>query len=139
MKALTIMQPWAELIASGEKRVENRTWRTRYRGPLAIHAGVSREWFDESEQGTGDRGQYDFGAVIAVAELVECLPFDEAKQRRLPGDELDWLADHEHTQGPWCWVLSNVRRLPEPIPCTGRQSLWEWEPPARLGEPAVAP
>jgi len=44
MKAVTIYQPYAELIARGEKRVENRSWRTDYRGPLAIHAGCSRAW-----------------------------------------------------------------------------------------------
>ncbi len=40
MKALTLQQPWATLIAEGHKRVENRTWQTAYRGPLAIHAGL---------------------------------------------------------------------------------------------------
>ena len=37
MKALTVKQPWATLILAGEKDVENRTRRTNYRGPLAIH------------------------------------------------------------------------------------------------------
>ena len=41
MKAITISQPWAHLIVRGEKRVENRTWPTEHRGPLAIHAGKS--------------------------------------------------------------------------------------------------
>ena len=39
MKALTITQPWATLIAIGAKRFETRGWSTPYRGPLAIHAG----------------------------------------------------------------------------------------------------
>ena len=39
MRKLTIRQPWASLIICGEKDVENRTWTTRYRGELAIHAG----------------------------------------------------------------------------------------------------
>lgn len=42
MKALTIRQPWASLIAAGVKTIETRSWSTRYRGPLAIHAG--RRW-----------------------------------------------------------------------------------------------
>lgn len=41
MYALTVKQPWASAIMAGLKRVENRTWRTDYRGPLAIHAGSS--------------------------------------------------------------------------------------------------
>src|SRR3546814_4442712 len=44
MKALTICQPYAELILLGLKRVENRSKPTRHRGPLLIHAGKSRDW-----------------------------------------------------------------------------------------------
>ena len=40
MRAITIRQPWAELIVRGDKDVENRSWRTRHRGPLLIHAGA---------------------------------------------------------------------------------------------------
>lgn len=39
MKTLTLWQPWASLIALGMKRIETRPWTTKYRGPLAIHAG----------------------------------------------------------------------------------------------------
>lgn len=49
MKALTICQPYAELIARGDKPIENRTWPTHYRGPLLIHAGKSRAWLDGDE------------------------------------------------------------------------------------------
>ena len=44
IKALTIKQPWASAIAFGDKRVENRSWPTAYRGLLAIHAGASIDW-----------------------------------------------------------------------------------------------
>lgn len=121
MKAITIMQPFADLIASGMKRVENRPWRTHYRGPIAIHAGLSRTWLRESD----DDEELVFGAVIATCELVDCLSIDEA--RNVP-----WLRRHPHTQGPWCLVLADVQRLDSPIFVRGRQSLWDWEPPARL-------
>jgi hypothetical protein len=59
-KALTICQPYAELIARGEKVIENRTWPTSYRGPLLIHAGKSREWL----YGDGDwLGPLVFGCL----------------------------------------------------------------------------
>lgn len=41
MKTLSICQPWASLIAIGAKRFETRSWATKYRGPLAIHASKS--------------------------------------------------------------------------------------------------
>jgi hypothetical protein len=46
MKALTLYQPWASLVALGHKTVETRKWATTYRGPLAIHAGISPRGFN---------------------------------------------------------------------------------------------
>lgn len=129
MKALTICQPYAYLIAIGEKRVENRTWSTRYRGPLLIHAGKSRHWFEGADP-TG----FAFGAVVATARLVDCLPIHEIEH----GDHADrypWIAGHRHAVGPWCWVLAEVAALPEPIPARGAQGLWDmpWPPEERSG------
>lgn len=67
-----------------------------------------------------------FGAVVATADLVACLPLI------YPADGPNWpdpwkaLAEHEHANGPWCWVLANVKRLPAPIPARGAQGLWDW-------------
>jgi hypothetical protein len=128
MKALTICQPYAELIARGDKPIENRTWPTSYRGPLAIHAGKSRAWLgDEDEEAAlyaVDVRRIAFGAVVAVADLVACLP------AQYPADTYNWpaswrhLSDHEHANGPWCWVLENVRRI-DPVFVRGAQGLWE--------------
>lgn len=117
MKALTICQPYAHLIAIGEKRVENRTWPTRYRGPLAIHAGKSRAWL------TGDDPEgMAYGAVVAIATVADCRTITDV----LRGcREYPWLAEHPHAIGPWCWVLTNVTMLPEPIPARGAQGLWD--------------
>lgn len=122
MKALTICQPYAELIARGEKLIENRSWPTSYRGPLAIHAGKSLQWFDDDNHPKANYGikreAVPFGAVVAVADLIGCL-----RVAQLPPE----LRSSEHANGPWCWVLENVIRL-DPVPCRGAQGLWEWEP-----------
>lgn len=130
MKALTVCQPYAELIARGIKRVENRTWNTTYRGPLLIHAGKGRRWLvDASAEDRRDAGEeLAFGAIIAVTAVIDCLPIREVHQRRLPADPLQWLATHPHATGPYCWVLGPVRRLTTPIEIGGKQSLWV--PPA---------
>jgi hypothetical protein len=120
MRVLTVCQPYAHLIATGAKPIENRTWQTFYRGPLAIHAGRSRAWLEEAEAGP----ELAFGAIVATAMLVACLP----KFNRHPWRERAALFDHEHAHGPWCWVLEEVRALPEPIPVKGRQGLWIPEP-----------
>jgi len=134
MKALTICQPYAHLIMINVKPVENRTWYTHYRGPLAIHAGKSKEWMGE-KNGHDNYGitltQMAFGAVIAQAELVDCLQIERVHagdyDRRYP-----WLRDHEHAKGPWCWVLEGIRPLAKPIPWKGAQGLWQFDFPEVL-------
>lgn len=147
MKALTICQPYAHLICLPEadprhKRVENRTWATRYRGPIAIHAGKSRSWLDLSADKSIDE-EYDirvadmaFGAVVATANLVACLNIEAIVHGRYP-DKYRWLATHNHTEGPWCWVLADVKAI-EPIPYTGAQGLWDFPEELILGASAQA-
>uniref|UniRef100_A0A6H1ZM20 Uncharacterized protein n=1 Tax=viral metagenome TaxID=1070528 RepID=A0A6H1ZM20_9ZZZZ len=45
------------------------------------------------------------------------------------GISVEEFLAHEHTEGLWCWVLKDVRKLPEPVPCRGAQGLWEWSEP----------
>lgn len=127
-KALTICQPYAHLIMRGDKRVENRTWPTRYRGALYIHAGKSRDWLDDDGDGIdyGYNIRIDamaFGAVVAICTLADCLPHDcvvdGVYDKKYP-----WLRTHEHAEGPWCWVLTNVHPI-GPWPWRGAQGLWD--------------
>ena len=116
MKVLTVCQPYAEMIARGEKLIENRTWSTPYRGPMAIHAGKSRSWLEYGDE--LDYPNMAFGAVIAIADLVACVPVWE-----LPYEEQKSI----HANGPWCWKLANVRRI-NPVLFRGAQGLWNWHP-----------
>lgn len=116
MKAITIAQPWAWAIVEGAKRIENRTWRTKHRGPLAIHAGKSKLFMiPKLPDGTDVPQLYlPFGALVGVAELVDCVRVED-----LPPA----LAMNPFAAGPWCWILDNVRKI-EPIPMNGAQLLW---------------
>lgn len=138
MKAMTVTQPWATLIASGAKRIETRSWRTRYRGPLAIHAAASfpryalRACFDEqiaSALGRSNvRALSDLprGAVVAIAQLVDCRRVDELPGRLLTSRELRF---GDYTPGRYGWVLDDVRLLRRPVPARGALGLWEWTQP----------
>ncbi len=121
MNALTICQPYAELVMLGEKLVENRVWVTPYRGPLVIHAGKSRH-FLESYQPLPVR--MDFGAAIGVCMLAACFPVEAIRRKRVPAEFRD-LADHKHLEGPSCWVLRNVLRFQQPIELRGQQGIFD--------------
>lgn len=107
MKILTVCQPYADLIARGVKRIENRSWATNYRGPLLIHAGKSRAWLSP-----GDVSDYVYGAVVAVCVVKDCVRLEKVA-----------AADREYANGPWCWVLGSVVELPAPLKWTGAQGL----------------
>lgn len=124
MKAITIKQPFAELIASGAKRVENRSWQTHHRGVIAIHAGWGQDWMFKSAEFRLDADKLPCGAIIAVAELIDCVHIDDSALHLAILPHLEFVRDHEHTHGPWCWVLASVRRLEKPIACSGKQGLW---------------
>ena len=138
MKAITISQPFASLIAIGEKFVENRSWPTRYRGPLAIHAGKGTQYLTKGE--VSAQG-LSYGQVVAICKLQACVELDPLKDlfdRHLCGEavsapsgldmsRVDAILNHEYTEGPWCWVLGDVEPLPSPMEAVGKQGLWNWE------------
>src|SRR5574343_1854887 len=134
MKALTIWQPWADAICCGAKMFETRSYATRYRGELAIHAGAhlpscvtERVAASEAAQaieraGLSDRCTHVRGAIIAVADLVRIWEPDGLVIRQGP------LSQTEHelgnfSDGRWAWELQCVRPI-TPIPCKGAQGLW---------------
>lgn len=140
MKALTIWQPWASAIMAGVKRVENRTWSTDYRGPLAIHAGrrFDPEGLDVLEAVGINAQVFEHaprGALLGAVDLVDVVryPSPGPKQQSLPGDfdqpDPYRLEAYPLATGPYCWILRNPRPLPKPIPCPGRRGLWEVELP----------
>lgn len=122
MKALTICQPYAELIRCGEKRVENRSWPTAYRGAIYIHAGKGRAFWDA----TVDTVRYPsaaFGAIVAIARLVDCTTIGTI-QTGLLDNEYPWLKSHPHAFGPWCWILDSVTPI-GPWPWKGQLGLFD--------------
>jgi len=136
MKALTICQPYAHLICLPDdhdraKRVENRRWPTSYRGPLLIHAGKNRTFLDLDVTGTRDEG-YDipladmtFGAIVGIAQLVDCVDLMHPMDRDSAFRRRPWLIGHEHVEGPYCFVLHECRKFETPIPYKGAQGFFE--------------
>ena len=119
MKALSIRHPWVDLILAGTKTVEIRTWATRYRGRLLLHAsagyGISER--DASARlGLGRPAPETLGAIVGVSNLVEC--------RKVQPE--DWPnASLPPLEGKlWAWVFNGAEAV-EPIPCPGRRTLFD--------------
>lgn len=138
MKALSLDQPWASAIAAGLKRIETRGKRISHRGPIAIHGTLRadleiRSAFeirqDEAVRaafaaiGITNFEDLPFGAVVATAELVDCVPSEELR-KTITSAEAIW-----GNYGPkrYGYVLANIVRLERPVQCRGYQYLWDWE------------
>lgn len=131
MMALTLHEPWATLIALGHKTIETRSWPTRYRGPIAIHAGKNEKfvreweylWYDANDGIPGlappPPASWPFGQIVAVADLIACLPAETMKPSAKD------RAFGNFSPGRWGWQLANVRQVLPGIPARGFQMLWE--------------
>lgn len=151
MKAITVWQPWATLIALRLKRMETRGWPTKHRGPLAIHAAkkIDQEAC-EREPIKSLLAQHGYtadnlptGAVVAVAQLTECWNVLGESQVPVPGTmvlndptnermfgllrDTNEFKFGDFTAGRYAWWLGDVLQLPQPIPAIGRQGLWNWQ------------
>lgn len=109
IRALTIRQPWAALIAHGIKRVENRTWGTAWRGTLLIHAAKGADPYPDGVPWVD--GADVRSAIVAVATLADVHVCDGACS--------PWAEPGRHH-----WVLTDVRALAEPVPGRGALGLW---------------
>lgn len=134
-KALSIAQPWASAIAFAGKDVENRTWRTHFRGPVAIHASGSRkrladmhvlrrlvrggekrplvEWINEGrlECGLEPEETPELSRIVAIAMLTDCVETSSSM----------W-----HDSGYQAFLLEGVIPI-EPVPMIGTLGLWDCE------------
>lgn len=135
MKALSLWQPWAALIARGVKLHETRSWWTSHRGPIAIHAaktldivGAPHDLCRAAINMSWPAAQPPRGVVVAVATIRACLPAEEVEPFITRADR----AAGDFSKGRYAWALSDVRPLHDPIPLCGRQGLFNWSPPADL-------
>lgn len=127
MKALTIKQPFASLIAEGYKEYEFRTWKTKYRGPLLIHAGksVDRKAMKKFEQ---YNLEYPVSAIIAKAEIEDVIYVDDEFRKMLKEKNplvYSGVINDESWEG-YAFKLKNVQKQ-EPIIINGQLGLWNFD------------
>lgn len=119
MITLSIRQPWAWLIVNGHKPVENRDWKSSYRGPLLIHAGKARvrKHHEEALQGLLYAGihvpvppfeELERGGIVGMVRMVDCVEHHESP----------------YFTGPYAFVLDQAQRL-RFHPCPGQLKFFD--------------
>ena len=135
MRALTVWQPWATLIAERHKKNETRSWATTIRGDVAIHSAKKPikeviKLMNPNSIMTISNLLYPFlleklplGYVLAVGNLVDCKPITEEFIETLSPEEL-LLGDY--TIGRYAWIWEDIRPFKSPIIARGGQGFWNW-------------
>lgn len=127
MKVITIKQPFASLIAEGLKEYEFRTWRTKYRGELLIHAGKS---IDKKAMKKFEKYNltYPLGSIIAKVNLTDCIKIDDKERKNLKEkNPLVYGSIIKHTEWEgYGFKLENVQKI-KPIEINGKLSLWDYD------------
>lgn len=147
MKAISLMQPWAQLVAADLKSIETRSWSTSYRGQLAIHASktfpsnarrlcyesvADREVLVEDDPvmlvggnllsllPSMDEKSLPLGAIVGVATVYDCCPVERVRDT-ITNQERQF---GDYSDGRWAWLLHEQRMLEHPIVCRGALGIW---------------
>lgn len=132
MRAITLQQPWASLLAWGYKVIETRSWSASYRGPIAIHSSAAypphcREvaLLPEFREPLNIIGFLPLGSFLAIGTLDDCRPCRPTSYDAVGFPECVF---GDFTPGRYMLYFKNVRRLATPIPYRGALSLWTVPP-----------
>jgi hypothetical protein len=140
VKALSLKQPYAWLIANGYLLVDDRTWGTQYRGPMLIHAskGLYEQYYDYIKANTDiplpSKDKLEYGGVVGIANLVLCcqpgnIPAGISRQQRAHFGGLN--------QAYFGFLFEQARPLPL-MPCPGKLGIFEIDIDALLAAPPAA-
>lgn len=149
MKVISLLQPWASLVVMGAKKIETRSWNTKFRGEILIHA--SKKWNAElsnlaeqppfwdfmkeywpSEEQYTPFSKLPLGAIIGkvtiehtiISELVkEGHHFHYGSSKRWDFTEQE-IAFGDYGSGRYGWLLSDPVKFEKPVTCKGALNLW---------------
>ena len=103
MKVISLLQPWASLVVAGHKKIETRSWNTKYRGPLLIHASAKKfipnpviygcDLINEFSKTELSYKNLHYGAIIGQVNLIDTFQFNN--------DPEDQLSNYKGEQNPW--------------------------------------
>lgn len=113
MKALSVRQPWAGLIASGAKTMEVRSRRTHFRGPLLICASLRPSRHPAAAQHSYDAA--DLGRALCIVDVISCVEGNRSHMVQTGGVD---------PTGQWCWVF-DAPLIIESVPIKGKLGMFD--------------
>jgi hypothetical protein len=143
MKIISLLQPWATLLVQGHKRVETRSWNTKYRGPIFIHASGTlnkkTEGMTPFERASSNDHfircvtrpyMMEFGKIIGMVNIDECLKIHRTYAP--PQEYLEMLTPQELAFGNYevdryMWFCSGAVEFKRPMPFKGERGVRDFK------------
>lgn len=130
MKVLSIIEPWATLIASKQKHIETRSWKTSYRGELYIHA--SKKHINSKDTKIQEllkllpSTEMNYGKIICKCQLVDCIYMDEKFINEIKQNQQEYMCG-DYQIGRYAWILENTELINPKIDAKGKLNIWNFE------------
>ena len=130
MKVLSIKEPWATLIASKQKYIETRSWKTSYRGELYIH--VSKKQINNKDDTIQEllkllaTQEMNYGKIICKCELVDCIYMDEKFINEIKQNKQEYICG-DYQVGRYAWILEKTELMQPKINAKGKLNIWNFE------------
>lgn len=147
MKAISLLQPWATLVVIGAKKIETRSFNTKFRGDILIHASkkvtkLQKELADSMpfSHYLADMNELPTGKIIGKVNVVQTLTSEKiVKTPLIPFENEQWVYnDHEeyfgdYSPGRYGWLLSNAVSFTHHHQINGMLGLWDFDERICLG------
>ncbi len=121
MKVLTLKQPWATLVAEGIKKYEFRSWKTKYRGKILIHAGTGIDK-KELEKFKDLNLEFPSKRILAEVEIEDCLELNDELNKKIIAEKN--IAYGSKYRTGYAWKLINAKKLDYNKEVKGQLGLW---------------
>lgn len=121
MKVLTLKQPWATLVAEGIKKYEFRSWKTKYRGKILIHAGTGIDK-KELEKFKDLNLEFPSKRILTEVEIEDCLELNDELNKKIIAEKN--IAYGSKYRTGYAWKLTNHKKLDYNKEVKGQLGLW---------------
>lgn len=126
MKVLSIKEPWASLIMNGTKKIETRSWKTKYRGEIYIHASLSKAKITNHEVYELIKDMnFKYGYIICKCNLVDCIYMTDEYVNDMKTNHYEEYICGHYEVGRYAWIVEDVKVI-EPIEAKGKLGLWNY-------------
>lgn len=129
MKVLSLRKPYATLIKEKKKLIETRSWKTKYRGELYIHASktkiIQKDKENNELMSLIENKNMNFGYIICKCNLVDCIYMTKDFINKLKTSNYQEYICGEYKEGRYAWILEDIEII-KPIEAKGSLSMWTY-------------